>query len=89
MSEKPVHCCLLIDATCQGCSQLALEIELESDWRVCVHSLHEPTIQAWLNQARPGWRWEPTLLEVGGDHTSHLQNLLPDKWWCRTGARFN
>lgn len=22
---------------------------------------------AWLNQARPGWRWEPTLLEVGGD----------------------
>jgi hypothetical protein len=64
MSKEPTHRFLLFDSACQVCSRLALEIEAESDWRLCAHSLHESTMQAWLSQARPGWCWEPTLLEV-------------------------
>ena len=75
MSEESVHRFLLFDSACQVCSRLAVEIEMESDWRLCPHSLHDPTMQAWLDQACPGWRWEPTLLEVGGDHPRAFTGL--------------
>lgn len=58
---------LLFDSGCPVCTGLAREIEHRSDDHLVIRSLHDPTIQALLDQAKPGWSWEPTLLEVEGE----------------------
>jgi hypothetical protein len=66
---------LLFDSACSVCRQLAQEIERETGGVVTARSLRTPQVQAMLDQARPGWRWEPTLLEVGEDHLRAFTGL--------------
>ncbi len=57
---------LLYDAGCSLCAALAREVEALSEGRLRVQSLREPEVQALLDRVRPGWRWEPMLLEEEG-----------------------
>ncbi|HXF69103.1 MAG TPA: hypothetical protein VNK89_04805 [Thermoflexus sp.] len=50
-----------------ACAALAREVEALSGGRLGVRSLREPEVQALLDRARPGWQWEPMLLEVEGE----------------------
>jgi len=67
MSKGTTQTFLLFDSACSACSQLAREVERETGGMLVARSLREPDLQVWLKQARPGWRWEPTLLEVDGE----------------------
>ncbi len=58
---------LLYDAGCSLCAALAREVEALSEGRLRMRSLREPEVQALLDRARPGWRWEPMLLEEEGE----------------------
>jgi hypothetical protein len=58
---------LLFDSACQGCRDLAAEVESAAGGWLRARSLHDPRMQELLERARPGWRWEPTLLIVDGD----------------------
>ncbi|WP_448605331.1 hypothetical protein [Thermoflexus hugenholtzii] len=58
---------LLFDSGCAVCTALAREVEALSGGRLGVRSLREPEVQALLNQACPGWRWEPMLVEIEGE----------------------
>lgn len=59
---------LLFDAGCLTCSKLARNIEHTTDGWIIARSLREPAVQTLLDGARPGWHWEPALLEVDGEH---------------------
>jgi hypothetical protein len=37
--------------------------------------LRDPEIQVLLNRARPGWRWEPMLVEIEGERVRVLAGL--------------
>jgi hypothetical protein len=43
-------------------------VETLSGGRLEVRSLRDPEVRALLDRARPGWRWEPMLLEIEGEH---------------------
>ena len=58
---------LLYDSGCSMCAALAREVEARSGGRLGVRSLRDPEVQAMLNRAKPGWRWEPMLLEIEGE----------------------
>jgi predicted DCC family thiol-disulfide oxidoreductase YuxK len=58
---------LLFDSACSLCTQLARSIESETKSWLTARTLRDEKVQALLDRARPGWRWEPTLLEVDGD----------------------
>ncbi len=66
---------LLFDSGCSLCTELAHAIENETDGRLKARSLREPEVKALLDRARPGWRWEPTLLEVEGDRVRAFTGL--------------
>ncbi len=66
---------LLFDSGCSLCTELASAIERESDGWLKARSLREPEVQAMLDQARPGWQWEPMLLEVMGDQLHAFTGL--------------
>lgn len=66
---------LLFDSQCLSCSSLAQAIESESQGWLAARSLHEAEMQALLNRARPGWKWEPTLLEVDGERVRVFTGL--------------
>jgi hypothetical protein len=55
---------LLFDSGCSLCSNLAQSVQAESNGMLTARSLREPAIQAILNEVKPGWKWEPMLLEV-------------------------
>jgi hypothetical protein len=55
---------LLFDSGCSVCTRLAEDIERASDGWLMARSLRDPEMKVLLDIARPGWRWEPTLLEV-------------------------
>lgn len=55
---------LLFDSGCGRCSALASDVARVADGKLEARSLREPGMQAFLEEARPNWRWEPTLLEV-------------------------
>jgi len=57
---------LLYDAGCSVCAALAWEVEALSGGRLQVRSLRDPEVQALLDRARPGWRWEPMIVEIEG-----------------------
>ena len=59
---------LLFDASCLTCSALARSIESETQGWLIARSLHESEMQQLLTQAKPGWKWEPTILEVEENH---------------------
>jgi hypothetical protein len=63
------------DGGCNSCTHLAQAIERETGGKVVAQSLRDPRLQAVLGRARPGWRWEPTLLEVRGDRVRVFTGL--------------
>jgi hypothetical protein len=56
---------LLFDFGCSTCTEIAAVVEEARGW-LSVRSLNDPQAQRSLSKARPGWKWEPTLLEVAG-----------------------
>ncbi len=66
---------LLFDSQCLACSSLAQAIEGESQGWLAARSLHDAEMQGLLNRARPGWKWEPTLLEVDGERVRAFTGL--------------
>jgi predicted DCC family thiol-disulfide oxidoreductase YuxK len=66
---------LLYDAGCSLCAALAREVEALSGGRLRVQSLREPEIQALLDRARPGWQWEPMLVEIEGERVRVFAGL--------------
>ena len=59
---------LLFDSGCNLCTRLAQDIEKESEGWLVARSLRDPEMHALLEEARPDWRWQPTLLEVQDDN---------------------
>jgi methylamine dehydrogenase accessory protein MauD len=58
---------ILYDSGCAQCDDLAAKIEKESGGALVGMSLYAREAKQWLDRARPGWKFEPTLLEVDGD----------------------
>jgi hypothetical protein len=75
MSKGTTHTVLLFDSACSACSVLAREVERVTEGLLVARSLHESEVQAWLNQARPGWHWEPMLLEVDRERPRAFRGL--------------
>jgi hypothetical protein len=59
---------LAFDFGCSTSAEIAAVVE-EVGGRLSVSSLNDPQTQRSLSEARPGWKWEPTLLEVAGERT--------------------
>jgi predicted DCC family thiol-disulfide oxidoreductase YuxK len=66
---------LLFDGGCSVCAALAREVETLSGGRLRVRSLRDPEVQALLDRARPGWQWEPMLVEIEGERVRVLAGL--------------
>ncbi|RMH39426.1 MAG: hypothetical protein D6694_11240 [Gammaproteobacteria bacterium] len=49
------------------CSSLARRVEEAADGKLTALSLRGPDVRSILDEVKPGWRWEPMLLEVDGD----------------------
>jgi predicted DCC family thiol-disulfide oxidoreductase YuxK len=54
---------LLFDSHCESCSQVAEVIRRVAPGRLDLRSLHDADMKRLLDQRRPGWRWEPMLIE--------------------------
>jgi hypothetical protein len=65
---------LVFDFGCSTSAEIAAVVE-ETGGRLCVWSLNDPQTQRSLSEARPDWRWEPTLLEVDGERTLAFTGL--------------
>src|SRR5262245_45253367 len=65
MGEKTVRY-LLFDASCNLCSDLAGDVERAAGGALSTKSLYAPDAIALLKQARPDYKFEPTLIEVKG-----------------------
>lgn len=63
---------LLFDSGCSLCSNLAQSVQAESNGLLMARSLREPAIQAILNEVKPGWQWEPMLLEMDDDGSQQV-----------------
>jgi methylamine dehydrogenase accessory protein MauD len=59
---------ILFDSGCAQCSDVAADIEKASDRKLRGKSLYAPEAKQWLDRARPGWKFEPTLVELDGEH---------------------
>lgn len=59
---------ILFDSGCAQCSDVAADIEKASDHKLRGKSLYAPEAKQWLDRARPGWKFEPTLVELDGEH---------------------
>ncbi len=57
------------------CAALAREVEARSGGRLGVRSLREPEVQAMLNRAKPGWRWELMFLVIEGERIRVFMGL--------------
>ena len=66
---------LLYDSGCAVCAALAQEVETLSGGRLGVRSLRDPGVRALLTRARPGWRWEPMLVEMEGERVRVFAGL--------------
>lgn len=69
------HRYLLFDSGCGKCSRIARDVETITNGWLQAQSLQDPAMQALLKQARPGWHWEPTLLEVKGNRIRAFTGL--------------
>lgn len=58
---------LLFDGGCMLCTGLAQDIERETNGWLTVKSLRDAAMKELLDKARPGWKWEPMLVEVDGE----------------------
>lgn len=66
---------LLFDSGCMRCTELARQIEHATQGWLKARSLHDPAMQTLLNTARPGWRWEPALVEIAGERVQVFTGL--------------
>lgn len=66
---------LLFDSDCMRCTELTRQIEHATQGWLKARSLHDPAMQTLLNTARPGWRWEPALMEIAGEHVQVFTGL--------------
>lgn len=55
---------LLFDGGCTLCTGLAHDIEHATNGWLTAHSLREAAMRELLDKARPGWHWEPMLVEL-------------------------
>lgn len=58
---------ILFDSGCAQCADVAAQIENASGHNLRGMSLYAPEAKQMLDRARPGWKFEPTLVEVDGD----------------------
>lgn len=65
MKEKTLHY-LLFDSSCSLCSDLAGDVERASGGTLLTKSLYAPDAIELLKQARPNYKFEPTLVQVKG-----------------------
>lgn len=54
---------LLFDSGCSRCMSIARQIERMANGNLVALSLRAPEVQELLNHVRPGWKWEPMLVE--------------------------
>lgn len=54
---------LLFDSGCNRCMSIARQIERMANGNLVALSLRAPEVQELLNHVRPGWKWEPMLVE--------------------------
>ncbi len=66
---------LLFDSGCSLCTQLARDIEQEAQGKLEARSLRDAEIRGLLDDAYPGWRWEPMILEVGPKRTKKFSGV--------------
>ncbi|MBI4671637.1 MAG: redoxin family protein [Chloroflexi bacterium] len=66
---------ILFDSGCAQCTDVAAAIEKESSGALLGMSLYAPEAKQLLDRARPGWKFEPTLLEVDGEHVRAFTGL--------------
>lgn len=71
---------LLFDSGCSLCTQLARDIEKESDGWLAAHSLGDPEMQKLLDEAKPDWQWEPTLVQIEHEEIQVFTGLLLRGW---------
>jgi len=55
---------ILFDSSCSLCTDVAADIEHASGGALTGESLYSRRAKGWLDTARPGWKFEPTLVEV-------------------------
>ncbi len=67
--------CSLFDSGCSLCTEVARRVEEAAGGWLEARSLRDPEMQALLDKAKPGWKWEPTLVEVDGDGVRVYQGL--------------
>ena len=70
-----MHRYLLFDSGCSICAELAQAVEQATHGGLEARSLRDPAMQRLLAQARPHWRWQPTLLEVEGERVRAFTGL--------------
>lgn len=58
---------LLFDSKCTLCTNIAAKVKDETSGLIVGRSLHDPEIKRVLDEAKPSWRFEPTLLEIEED----------------------
>ena len=58
---------LLFDSGCCQCSKIAEAIEQEAGGKLTIRSLRDPAVKELLDRERPGWKWEPMLVEEKDD----------------------
>jgi len=59
---------VLFDSECPVCTELAEAVERSSRGYITARSLHDGEVRQLLDDARPGWMWEPMLMKIAGDH---------------------
>ncbi len=64
--SKPEHY-ILYDSSCSQCSDIAADIERATGGLLLGESLYARRAKDWLDKARPGWKFEPTLIEFDGN----------------------
>jgi|SRR5579883_2900591 predicted DCC family thiol-disulfide oxidoreductase YuxK len=82
---------LLFDAGCLTCTSIAQAIETAAEGWLVARNLSDQEVQEQLAQAKPHWKWEPTLLEVEQDYVAAftgiklrlklLRGLGPQRTW--------
>ena len=66
---------LLFDSGCGTCSQVAQKVEREAEGWLLARSLHSSEMQKLLDEAKPNWQWQPTLLEINDDKASAFTGI--------------
>lgn len=62
---------LLFDSGCSLCTKLAQSIEKETNNWLQVRSLRDLEMKVLMDKIKPGWEWEPTLIEI--DDAKHVE----------------